>query len=218
MEIMWYGLGCFRVTERGYPSVVIDPFSEDETGLRLPRGTAEVVLYSRLTDDALELHWPGLGGDAHILAVPGEYEIGGAFITGIASPRAADDPSVALDNVVFTVAYGGVVVCHLGELGQALTNAQVEAIGRVDVLLVPVGVEAGLTVTMASETVRLIEPNTVVPMQYATTGLTLHRGGVEGFLKEMGVSNPTTVPSLRVAAGEQLEETRVLLLEPITEH
>ncbi|MBN1249714.1 MAG: MBL fold metallo-hydrolase [Anaerolineae bacterium] len=217
MEITWYGLGCFRLTERGYPSVVIDPFNEDETGLRLPRGAAEVVLYSRLTDDTRELRWPGLGSGARTLAAPGEFEIGGAFITGVASPRAAGDPSIALDNVVYTVACGGVVVCHLGELGRALTNAQVEAIGHVDVLLVPVGIDSSFTAAMASETVSLIEPNTVVPMQYATAGLRLPRGGVEGFLKEMGVTNPTCVPSLRVASGEQLEETRILLLEPFVE-
>jgi L-ascorbate metabolism protein UlaG (beta-lactamase superfamily) len=152
------------------------------------------------------------------LAAPGEYEIGGMFITGVASPRASGDPAIALDNVVYSVTCGGVTVCHLGELGRALTNAQVEAIGHVDVLLVPVGIEAGLTMGMASETVSLIEPNSVVPMQYATAGLKLQRAGVEGFLKEMGVVNPTCVPSLKVAAGEVLEETQVLLLEPFAEH
>ncbi len=217
MEITWYGLGCFRLSERGCPTVVIDPFNEDETGLRLPRGGVDVVLYSQLTDDARTLQWPGLTSVRRTLAAPGEYEIGGVFIAGVATPRVAGDPSAALENIVYTVTYEGVEICHLGQLGRALTNAQVESVGHVDVLLVPVGIDAGLTMTMASETVSLIEPSIVVPMQYATSGLKLQRGGVEGFLKEMGVATPVSVPSLRMAAGEQLEETRVLLLEPFAE-
>ncbi len=59
---------------------------------------------------------------------------------------------------------GGVAICHLG-LGRALTHAQVEAIGRVDVLLIPVGIGDGLTMAMASETVSLIDPNVVVPIR-----------------------------------------------------
>jgi L-ascorbate metabolism protein UlaG (beta-lactamase superfamily) len=218
MELTWYGLGCIRMTERNFPSVVIDPFDEDEAGLSLPRGGADVVLSSRFADDSRTLRWPGLGAVGRTLAAPGEYEIGGVFITGVASPRAGQDSSVALDNVVYTVTYGGVVVCHLGEPGSALTNAQVEAIGHVDVLLVPVGIESGLTMAMASETVSLIEPNIVIPMQYATTGLKVQRAGVEGFLKEMGVTNPTSAPAFRSVAGEELEETRVLLLEASVPH
>ncbi|MCU0521500.1 MAG: MBL fold metallo-hydrolase [Anaerolineae bacterium] len=215
MEITWYGLGCFRLTERGCPSLVFDPFDEEEAGLRLPRSGADVVLSSRLIDNPSNVRWPWLDGSAaRTLAAPGEYEIGGVFITGVASPRVASDPGITLDNVVYTASYGGVVVCHLGELGRALTSAQVESIGHVDVLLVPVGMEAGLTMAMASETVSLIEPDTVIPMQYATPGLRLPRGTVEGFLKEMGVVSPTCISSLKVVAGEHREETRVLLLEP----
>ena len=217
MEITWYGLGCIRLAERGFPTVVIDPFDEETAGLRLPRGGVDVVLSSLLVDDVHDLRWIGLESVGRTLASPGEYEIGGVFITGVASPRAAGDPTVALDNIVYTVTMGGVVVCHLGELGRALTHAQIEAIGRVDVLLFPVGIEVGLTMTMASETVSLIEPNVVVPIQFATPDLRVNRTSVEAFLKEMGVTNPTSAPALKVAAGEELEETRVLLLEPVVE-
>lgn len=217
MEITWYGLGCVRLAERGYPTLVIDPFDGEATGLQPPRGGADVVLSSLLIDDARSLRWTGLGSVGRTLASPGEFEIGGAFITGVASPRAGGDPAVALDNIVYTVTMGGVAICHLGELGRALTHAQVEAIGRVDVLLIPVGIEDGLTMAMASETVSLIEPNVVVPIQYATPGLRVTRASVEAFLKEMGVTNPTGAPVLRVAAGEELEETRVILLEPSSE-
>ncbi len=209
MEIAWYGLGCFRLTERGYPTIVTDPFDEASTGLHLPRAAVSVVTWSQLMDDPEELHWPGLQGDIHTVASPGEYEIGGVFITGIASTGGG-----MAQNVIFAINCEGVIVCHLGALGRTLTQAQIEPIGRVNVLLMPVGLADGLTMTMASETVSLIEPDIVIPMQYATPGLLVDRGPVDHFLKEMGVAHPTVVPSLKVSAGAEPEETQIVLLEP----
>ncbi len=212
MEIAWYGLGCFRLSERGCPTIVTDPFEEASTGLHLPRAGVSVVTWSQLMDDPHEAHWPGLQGEIHTVASPGEYEIGGVFITGIASTGQAG--AGAAQNVIFAINFEGVVVCHLGALGQSLTQAQIEPIGRVNVLLMPVGLSDGLTMTMASETVSLIEPDIVIPMQYATPGLLVDRGPVDYFLKEMGVAHPTTVPSLKVTAGVEPEETQIVLLEP----
>ena len=174
MEIVWYGLGCFRLSERGYPTIVTDPFEEASTGLHLPRAGVSVVTWSQLMDDPHEAHWPGLQGEIHTVASPGEYEIGGVFITGIASTGQAG--AGVAQNVIFAINFEGVVVCHLGALGQSLTQAQIEPIGRVNVLLMPVGLSDGLTMTMASETVSLIEPDIVIPMQYATPGLTRGSG------------------------------------------
>ena len=85
--------------------------------------------------------------------------------------------------------------------------------GHVNVLLVPVGLPFGLTMMMASEIVSLVEPDIVVPMQYQTPGLLVERDGVEGFLKEMGVTQPTLMPSLRAIPGAEPEETQIVLLE-----
>jgi hypothetical protein len=212
MEMTWYGLGCFCLTERGYPTVVTDPFDPSQVGLQLPRVTTDIVTWSTLMDDPQEAHWPGLRGEIHTLASPGEYEIGGVFITATASVGTRTD--AALRNIVFTINFGGVVVGHLGQLGRTPSQAQVEAMGHINVLLVPVGCSDGLTMAMASETVSLVEPDIIIPMQYHTPGLLVKRDGVAGFLKEMGISQPTTLPSLKVTAGAEPEETQIVLLEP----
>jgi L-ascorbate metabolism protein UlaG (beta-lactamase superfamily) len=216
MEITWHGLGCFSLSERGYPTIVTDPFDPSETGLLLPRAAVDVVTWSALLEDPQEASWPGLRapvppGKIHTLASPGEYEIGGAFITAIASLGAGQD--VAAQNIVYTVNCGGIVVGHLGRMVNTPSQALVEAIGRVNVLLVPVGLSGGLTMAMASETVRLVEPDIVVPMQYRTPDPLVERDGVEGFLKEMGVTQPVVMPSLKVTAGAEPEETQIVLLE-----
>lgn len=213
MEIVWYGLGCFKFTERGYPSVVTDPFEHAETGLQLPRLHAELVTVSSLIEEPGDVQWAGIVGVEHTLAGPGEYEIGGVFITGVASPRDRERGRAGKENIIYTVNYNGVSVCHLGLLAHVPTQSMVETIGRVDVLLVPVGIPDGLTLAEASETVSLLEPEIVVPMQYRVPGLTLDREPVEGFLKEMGVIDPAPVPSLKVMSGTDLDETQIVVLE-----
>lgn len=214
MELTWYGLGCFRLAERGFPSVVMDPFDPDETGLDLGHLQAELVTISRLADDPRALVWPQVRGVSRTIASPGEYEIGGVFVTGVACSPVANEDGLVEEYVVYTVGYGGVVVCHLGELNRAPTQAQVEAIGPVTVLLIPVGIPDGLTPAMASETVSLIEPEIVIPMQYHLPGLKVDRNPLDGFLKELGVSESAPLPSLKVTDGVESEETQVIVLAP----
>ncbi|MBN1247174.1 MAG: MBL fold metallo-hydrolase [Anaerolineae bacterium] len=214
MDIIWYGLGCFSLTERGYPSLVTDPYDADRVGRARHLLTADIVTSSRLLEEPWKATWPQVRGEPQTLAGPGEYEIGGVFVTGVASSRNRKREGPVDENIVYAVSYDGVVVCHLGELGRTLTQAQAEAIGRVTVLLVPVGVPGGLTHSMAAETVSLVEPDIVVPMQYKLPGLKIDRKPVDGFLKEMGVTQPQELSVLKVAAGGEPEETQIVLLEP----
>jgi hypothetical protein len=200
MEIIWYGLGCFRLAERGCPSLMTDPFDESETGLRLPRLRTALVTVSELMEEPQDIRWADVLDVERTVAGPGEYEIGGVFVTGVMSTRVSRED--------------GVTVCHLGNLSEPPTQQLVEEIGRVDVLLVPVGVPGGLTGAQVSETVSLIEPDIIVPMQYWTAGLKIDRDPVDAFLKEMGVTDPTPVASLKVVPGAIPEEMQVVLLEP----
>jgi len=215
MELTWYGLGCFRIVQRGYPAVVMDPFNEEETGLVLPRSRSEIVTSSVLLDEPQQARWKGLRGVSRTLAGPGEYEIGGVFITGVATFRDRKHGAEAGQNIVYAVNVNGVVVCHLGEIGHTPTQTQVEALGSVNVLLIPVGLPGGLTPAMASEIVSLIEPDIVVPMNYHIPGLRVKRNPVDRFLKEMGVTWGDAQPSLKVlSATTEAEETQVVLLQP----
>lgn len=213
MELVWYGLGCFRLMERGYPAVVTDPFDEESTGLNGCHARADIVTTSSPLDEPERAKWKGLRGPYRTLAGAGEYEIGGLFITAIDTFRDRKKGVELGQNVVYTFDCNGVVVCHLGELGHAPSQSQVEAMGSVQVLLLPVGIPGGLTPSLASEVVSLIEPNIIIPMQYKVPGLQLKRDPVDRFLKEMGVAKETPVPSLKLTTSNLPEETRVVLLE-----
>ena len=79
-------------------------------------------------------------------------------------------------------------VCHLGDLGHVLTQAQAEELDGVDVLLVPVGGTYTIDAAQAAEVVSMLEPKIVIPMHFQTEALTLGKtlDPVDKFLKEMG--------------------------------
>jgi L-ascorbate metabolism protein UlaG (beta-lactamase superfamily) len=74
-----------------------------------------------------------------VLRSPGEYEVGGVFVTGVPTFHDARGGKELGQNVAFLFDFGGLTVCHLGDLGHVLTQDQVEALDTVNVLLVPVG-------------------------------------------------------------------------------
>jgi L-ascorbate metabolism protein UlaG (beta-lactamase superfamily) len=211
MEITWFGQTCFRFSERGLATVVTDPHPPD-VGLTFPRPRADVVTVSR--DDPSCRHTSGVRGPFRLLDSPGEYEIGGVFITGIATFADGKRGTMRGLNTVFTYDFDGMTVCHLGRLGHVPSQSQVENLGAVNVLLVPVGDGGSLSPAQASEVISLFEPNLVVPMYFKIAGLEAKLGTLNRFLKEMGLEKVDSQDTLKVSRAGLSEETQVVVLEP----
>jgi len=211
MEISWYGQTCFRLSARGLATVVTDPYPPD-VGLTLPRTRAEIVTVSR--NDPQCCNTAGVRGPFKILDGPGEYEIGGTFITGIATFADGKRGTLRGLNTVFTFDFDGLTVCHLGRLGHVPTQTQVEDIGAVGILLVPVGGGGSLSPGQASEVISLFEPGLVIPMYYKVPGLKVRLGTLDRFLKEMGLEKVRSQETLKMAKADLAEETQVIILEP----
>ena len=207
MEITWYGLSCFRLTERKHATVVTDPYNGN-LGLPGLKLKADVVTVSHHAPG--HNYADGVSGMQHTLDGPGEYEIGNVFITGIVTKGAAK----TYDNVIYLFDYDGLKIAHLGDLDKVPTQTEIEALEEVNVLLLPVGGGNSLNAAQASELVSLLEPNIVVPMHYQLPGLNLELEGVDRFLKEMGVTDPTEEDSLKISLGNLPEETETVILTP----
>jgi L-ascorbate metabolism protein UlaG (beta-lactamase superfamily) len=212
MEITWYGLSCFRLSERGMISVVTDPY-DDSVGLPALKLKADVVTVSH---DA-----PGHSAVAtvkttrRVITGPGEFEIGGVFITAIRmAPGNKGKDKSKIANILFVFDYSGITVAHLGDLNTVPTQSQIEDLGTVDVALVPVGGGNALSPSKAAEVISLIEPSIVIPMHYKTYKQGPKLDTEAGFLKEMGISELKPLPSLKITKSSLTEEMQVILLEP----
>jgi L-ascorbate metabolism protein UlaG (beta-lactamase superfamily) len=209
MDIIWYGHSCFRLIERGHASIVTDPF-DATLGYEVPRLKADIVTISH--PSAGHDHIDAVKGFQHVIERPGEYEIGGVFIIGVATFDATlDDPR---RNVIYVFDYANLTVAHLGDLDHVPNQSMIDTLGQIDVALVPVGGGNSLSSSQAAEVISLLEPSIVVPMHFQTDALRgLELDPVDRFLKEMGINAVEQEALLRVSAGSLPEQTQVVLLD-----
>ena len=211
MEITWYGHACFRLKDRN-TTVVTDPY--DKTlGLPLPRPKADIVTISHPVPH--HNHTAGVKGEFKVIDGPGEYEIGGIFISGIhmASPKKNGNNDPAAQNNIYVFYIEDLAICHLGDLSHVPSQSQVEDMGSIEVLMVPVGGQNALNAAQAAEVISLIEPYIVIPMHYHLPDLTIKLDPVDKFLKEMGITKADTVDTLKLTKANLPEETQIVLME-----
>ena len=209
MDIVWYGHSCFRISERGQAAIITDPFGQ-ELGYEMPRLKADIVTVSH--DAPGHNFLEALKGYDHVISGPGEYEIGGVFILGIMTyDQSREDPR---RNVVYVFDYNSLIVAHMGDLDHVPSQSMIDALGPVDIALIPVGGGNSLSSSQAAEVVSLLEPSIVVPMHYRTDVLqSVDLDPVDRFLKEMGINSIQEEALLRVSSGSLPEQTQVVLLD-----
>jgi len=208
MEISWLGHSCFRIKGR-QATVITDPYPPD-LGYSLGKPTAHIVTVSHQHPG--HSYVQGIGGEPRLVTGPGEYEISGVLIAGIATFHDRERGQKRGKNTVYLMEVDEVSICHLGDLGHVLTTEQVEEIDDVDVLLLPVGGVSTINASMAAEIVRQLEPRVVVPMHYKTEALSWELEPVDKFLKEIGVEQIASQPKLSLTRSSLPATTQVFLL------
>lgn len=213
MEITWYGHSCFRLTERNFVTVVTDPFDNKKVGYDPLKLKAEIVTISH--DAPGHNNSDAVKGTSHVLTGPGEFEIGGVFITAVQTDsvgRSAKAKDI-IRNTIYVFDYDGITVAHLGDLQKIPTQSEIELLGTVNVALVPVGGGGSLNAAKAAEVISMLEPNLVIPMHYSTPDAKADLDGIGKFIKEMGLSKQDAQPALKVSRSSLPDETHVIVLE-----
>lgn len=204
-DITYLGHSCFRIRGRT-ATLITDPY--DRSYGNMGRPTANIVTVShqhpRLSFVA------GVSGSPRLVEGPGEYDIAGVMIDGIATFW---DLEPQVRNTAYLIEMDEVVICHLGNIPRVPTSAHVEALTPVDVLLVPVGGGATLGPTAAAETISLLGPKVVIPMRYRTEPSQLDLEPLERFLREMGLRDAPPQPRLSVSRSNLPQETQIVVLE-----
>lgn len=217
MNIAWYGQSCFKIqtkSQRGGEEITIitDPFDKS-LGLRPPQGNAEIVLVSHTQHDDHN-NTSVIKGNPFIIDSPGEYSIEGIQIEGIESFHDKVKGTEKGRNTIFTIDSEGIRICHLGDLGHILEEDQTEAIGEVDVLMIPVGGKFTLDSKEAEDVVGQLEPKIIIPMHFKVKELNLEIDDAEKFCKEYGGKTEKGVVKLNLKKKDLIEtESKVVVME-----
>ena len=208
MKLRWLGQACFLIeSERGV-RIVTDPF-DPSLGFKLPRLEADVVTVSHEHYDHNATDQ--VKGSPEIVRGTEEKRIREIIIRGIGTFHDQAQGAQRGKNTVFSFEVDRMRIVHLGDLGHLLTEEQIEAIGEVDILLIPVGGTFTIDAREASEVVEQLKPKIVIPMHYKTPTINLPIEGVERFLSDK--RNIEKRKELEIGREELPEEEKVIVLE-----
>jgi L-ascorbate metabolism protein UlaG (beta-lactamase superfamily) len=204
MEITYLGLSCLRLRGRDL-QVLVDPPAVTLPGLG--RNLPDLIV--RTEGATVPALLRPRDGQAQEVSGPGEFEVGGVSVRGLP----------AGETTIMRIEVDEVRVAAIGRLSRQLTEDEIDGLGRIDVLTVPVGGVDALSATEATKLVNAIAPAIVVPVRYRAANIpgTGEYEPVDKFAKEMGLAdgNWPLQPKLNLtgAIGAS-EETRVVILEP----
>lgn len=215
-KITWAGQSCFQISvtasKDNSSDIVIDPFDE-KIGLKMPNFSADVLLVSHGHHDHNNVK--GVKGSPFLIDNPGEYEKNGVFVQGIDSFHDDVEGKERGRNTIYVIEAEDIRFCHLGDFGQKqLTDEQLDKIGHVDILMIPVGGTFTISSSEALKVIGQIEPKMVIPMHYALPKLKVDLDGVDKFLKAMGKNSVQPQEKLTIKASllPKEGETQIVLL------
>ena len=200
MTISWYGEACFLL-ESGGVRVLIEP-PQKESGLNSPRLKSDILVYSK-SRNSEGSPLDGSETGTFVIDSPGEYEIKGINVLGIADE----------ENTLYNIEIDGIKIAHLGFLGKDLDDGKIALINDPDIVLVPIGNGTVLDAEKAMKLINKIEPLVAIPMLYDIKGLKIKRAPLSVFLKE-SEAKESSQPKLTIKKKDLIEEeTKIVILE-----
>jgi len=209
MEITWLGHSCFKIRDK-QSILITDPYSPD-LGYSLAKQGSDIVTLSHQHPGHSFVQ--GINGNPKVVCGPGEYEISNMLIIGISTFHDNEKGATRGKNTVYIVEVNELSICHLGDLGHVLSDEQVEELGNVDVLLLPVGGVSTINAPVAAEVVRQLDPKIIIPMHYKTPAIKRNLEPVNPFLKEIGIHDISPQAKLSVTKSNLPPAMQVILLE-----
>jgi L-ascorbate metabolism protein UlaG (beta-lactamase superfamily) len=174
MEIKWFGHSCFRLTAENGTKIVIDPY-HNMLGYKLPEIDAHIVTTSH--DHGDHNNFGAVKGDFVHIKDSGTFLQEKIRIKGVQTFHDNVSGAKRGKNIVYNFTVDGLNVCHCGDLGHLLNLEQINEIGKVDILLLPIGGRAVLDASSATEVMNQLNPAVVIPMHYRTKAL-----GIFGYI------------------------------------
>lgn len=209
MEVTYLGLSSFKLKSKK-TALVMDPFDPKMVGLPFPAQKADIVTVSHDHGDHNNIS--AIKGYHKLINAPGEYEVMGISVIGLPSYHDKERGRERGENTIFVFEAEHIRLAHLGDLGHELSDADVNRIGDIDVLMVPVGGVYTIDSNEAVNVVAKIEPKIVIPMHYRTKDLNSEifgkLEGVEAFVNASGLKvkeeDKLVLDELKLPEDEQM--------------
>jgi len=212
MKIRWLGHASFLITADNGTRIITDPYIVGNgLGYGEIKDAADVVTVSH--DHFDHNNVASVGGDPKVVKEPAEAS--GIKFEGVATHHDASGGSERGNNTIFCMDIDGVRVCHLGDLGHPLNDQQVADIGKVDVLLVPVGGFFTIDAKVSSEVCDKLNPRVIIPMHYKNEKCQFPISGVDDFLEGKRSVRKLDSSEAEFEAGALPAETEIIVLKPM---
>lgn len=182
MKIQWIGHSSFLITSSNNTKILTDPFP-NTIGYKVKDIYTDIVTISHHHFDHNCLE--NIKGDYVVLDNPGEVLCEKIIFKGFQSYHDEVNGAKRGPNTIFTFTVDDITICHLGDLGYILDENEINALGKVNVLLIPVGGNYTIDNKEAAKLCKKINSNIIIPMHYHTPSLNFELSGLDDFLISM---------------------------------
>jgi L-ascorbate metabolism protein UlaG (beta-lactamase superfamily) len=211
MKIKWLGHAAFLITTDSGTRIITDPYEpEDNLKYGEIKESADIVTVSHGHSD--HNNTAAVQGNPQVVRKTTEAK--GIKFKGI--PTYHDDAggSKRGSNTIFCFEAEGLNVCHLGDLGHVLSNTQAAELGKVDMLLIPVGGFYTIDTKAATQVCDQLKPRVIIPMHYQNNRCSFPIKGVDDFLKGKDNVSRLDTSEVELKAGEMPANTQIMVLKP----
>lgn len=214
MDITYLGHSSFKIKGKKV-TLITDPFASEKVGLKFPKSEANIVTVSHDHDDHNAV--TQIGGSPFVVHGPGEYEIAGVSIVGVSAFHDEQQGKERGTNTLYSFDVDNIHIAHLGDLGHVLTDQEIEKLGSIDILFIPVGGIYTITAKQAAELLPELDPSVVIPMHYGRDELKKdvfsELSPLSVFLKQVGTEDIAPVSKYTITRDKLPDQRQIVVLE-----
>ena len=214
MKLKWFGHSSFGLTSKSGKTVLTDPYESGgyngAIGYKPISINADTVTISHNHPD--HNYTKTLSGNPIIIDKKGNYEIADIKITGITAFHDCRQGKERGNNIIFIYEINNLRIAHYGDLGHMLPDKETTSLGRIDIILIPVGGHFTIDASQATDIIEKIKPRIVFPMHYKTAVLDFPISGVDEFLKGKNNIKRVLTSEVSIATETLPSKTEIWIL------
>jgi len=215
MKVKWYGHSSFLITSEQGLKIITDPYEPGGFGGAITYGkiidTPDIVLISHDHGDHNFIE--GIPGSPAVIRKPGTQNIKGIEFLGIPTYHDTSQGKERGKNIVFLFRIAGIKICHLGDLGHQLSREDIEKMGSIDLLLIPIGGTYTINPQVATQIVQGIKPKIAIPMHFKTQKCGFPLNEVKDFTKGKKKFRILGENEMEIKKGNLPSETEIIVMD-----